>query len=176
MNNERYCREKYPNIKTQNIKYMNKDLTNRLREVLLNGKWIANTNFKEQITSVSWEQAIQKVENLNTIALLTFHVNYYLKGLLNVFEGGNLDIKDKFSFDMPEIKSETDWLNLVNEFVSNAEKFINQVEKMDDNLLAQPFVKEEYGSYLRNIEAQIEHSYYHLGQVSLIKKMILSNI
>ena len=152
---------------------MNKDLANRLREVLLAGRWIANTNFKEQITSISWEQAIEKIENLNTIALLTFHVNYYLKGLLQVFEGGNLEIKDKFSFDMPEIVSETDWLNLVNEFVSNAERFINHVEKMDDNLLTQPFVKEEYGSYLRNIEAQIEHSYYHLGQVSLIKKLVM---
>ena len=152
---------------------MNKDLANRLKEVLLNGKWIANTNFMEQITSISWEQAIEKIENLNTIALLTFHVNYYLKGLLQVFEGGNLEIKDKFSFDMPEIVSETDWLNLVNEFVSNAERFINHVEKMDDNVLTQPFVKEEYGSYLRNIEAQIEHSYYHLGQISLIKKLVM---
>ena len=152
---------------------MNKDLANRLREVLLSGKWIANTNFKEQITSISWEQAIEKIENLNTISLLTFHVNYYLKGLMQVFEGGNLEIKDKFSFDMPEIVSETDWLNLVNEFVSNAERFVNHVEKMDDHLLKQPFVKEEYGSYLRNIEAQIEHSYYHLGQVSLIKKLVM---
>ncbi|MGE0931575.1 DUF1572 family protein [Peijinzhouia sedimentorum] len=47
---------------------------------------------------------------------------------------------------------------------------MDQVEKMDDDLLRQTFVKEEYGSYLRNIEAQIEHSYYHLGQISLIKK------
>lgn len=45
---------------------------------------------------------------------------------------------------------------------------------MDDSLQSQPFVKQEYGTYLRNIEAQIEHSYYHLGQISLIKKMIMS--
>ena len=152
---------------------MNIDLANRLKEVLLNGKWIANTNFKEEITNISWEQAIEKVETLNTIALLTFHVNYYIKGLLNVFEGGNLEIKDKFSFDMPEITSEKDWLQLVDEFVNNAEKFIDHVEKMDNNLLNQPFVNEAYGSYERNIEAQIEHSYYHLGQVSLIKKLIM---
>lgn len=152
---------------------MNKYLANRLREVLLNGKWIANTNFKEQITSISWEQAIQRIENLNSIASLTFHINYYFKGLLNVFEGGKLEIKDKYSFDMPEINSVTDWNNLVNEFISNSEKFINHVELMDNNLINQPFVKEEYGSYLRNIEAQIEHSYYHLGQVSLIKKMLI---
>ena len=152
---------------------MNKDLANRLREVLLNGKWIANTNFKEQITNTTWQQAIERVDNLNTIALLTFHINYYLKGLLNVFEGGNLEISDKYSFDMPEISSEKDWQSLVNEFISNAEKFIQCVEKMDEQLLLQPFVKEEYGSYLRNIEAQIEHGYYHLGQISLIKKMIV---
>ena len=152
---------------------MNKDLSDRLREVLLNGRWVANTNLKEQITSINWEQANEKVQDLNTIALLTFHVNYYLKGILNVFEGGELEIKDKFSFDMPEIKSEMDWLDLVNDFIHNSERFIYQVEKMDEKDLAQQFVKEEYGSYLRNIEAQIEHSYYHLGQISLIKKLIM---
>lgn len=151
---------------------MNNDLANRLRAVLLDGKWIANTNFKEQITRITWSQAIQRVENLNTIALLTFHINYYVKGLLTVFEGGNLDIKDKYSFDMPEIKSEMDWNNLVKEFVSNAEKFSDRVEAMDENFLSQPFVRAEYGSNLRNIEGQIEHCYYHLGQVSLIKKLM----
>ena len=147
-------------------------IANRLREVLLNGKWIANTNFKEQILSVSWEQAIQKVENLNTIALLTFHINYYLAGLLNVFAGGKLEIKDKYSFDLPEIKSEKDWNKLVNDFLVNSEIFANQVEHMEESMLDQPFADEKYGSYLRNIEGVIEHSYYHLGQVSLIRKMI----
>jgi hypothetical protein len=147
-------------------------ITNRLREVLLDGKWIANTNFKEQIESISWQQAFQKVDNLNTIALLTFHINYYLAGILNVFEGGTLDIRDKYSFNLPEINTEADWMKLVNDFLSNSEKFINHVEKMDENTLDQPFVDEKYGSYLRNIEGVIEHSYYHLGQVSLIKKMI----
>ena len=147
-------------------------IANRLREVLLNGKWIANTNFKEQILSVSWEQAIQKVDNLNTIALLTFHINYYLVGLSNVLNGGRLEIKDKYSFDLPEIKSEKDWNKLVNDFLNNSEMFAKQVEQLDESMLDQPFVDEKYGSYLRNIEGVIEHSYYHLGQVSLIRKMI----
>lgn len=150
----------------------NNDLAIRLKEVLLNGKWIANTNFKEQLTNIHWKQAKYHIENLNSIALLTFHVNYYLKGLIQVFEGGKLEIKDQYSFDMPKICSETDWNKLVNEFLSNSEKFISHVEKMDDHQLNMPFIKEEYGSYSRNIEAQIEHSYYHLGQVVLIKKLI----
>jgi hypothetical protein len=46
---------------------------------------------------------------------------------------------------------------------------------MDDSLLDQPFVEEKYGSYWRNIEGVIEHSYYHLGQVLLIQKVVAAN-
>ena len=91
-------------------------LANRLREVLLNGHWIANTNYKEQLLSVTWEQATQQILNLNTIAALTYHVNYYLAGVLNVFNGGALEIRDKFSFDLPVIKSQQEWKQLVDIF------------------------------------------------------------
>ena len=150
-------------------------MANRLREVLLNGNWIANTNYKEQILSIKWEHAIQKVGNLNTIAALTFHINYYLAGLLNVFNGGQLEISDKYSFNLPEIKSEKEWSKLVNDFLNNSEKFANHVEQMTESMLDQPFIDEKYGSFLRNIEGVIEHSYYHLGQVSLIRKMIMQS-
>jgi len=153
----------------------NKELTNRLNEVLLNGRWIANTNFKLQIESVTWKQATQKIGSLNTIASLTFHVNYYLAGIINVFKGGELEIRDKYSFDMQPIESEADWKRLVNEFSNNSEEFIKEVAKIPDDKLEEPFVDEKYGTYLRNIEGVIEHSYYHLGQISLIKKMIIEN-
>jgi uncharacterized damage-inducible protein DinB len=150
----------------------NTTLASRLREVLLDGHWIANTNYKKQLESINWKQAIKKVDNLNTIAALTFHINYYMEGLLNVFNGGKLEISDKYSFDLPEIKTEQDWNELLNRFLTNAEHFAGKVEQMDDAIFDQPFVDEKYGSYLRNIEGVIEHSYYHLGQVSLIRKMI----
>jgi hypothetical protein len=153
----------------------NQLIANRLREVLLNGHWVANTNYKEQLQQITWEQATQKIGSLNTIAALTYHVNYYMAGLLKLFETGVLEIKDKYSFDLPAIESEADWQKLVNGFLVNSEKFAVQVAQMPEEKLDQPFVEEKYGSYLRNIEAVIEHSYYHLGQISLIKKMIAGN-
>ncbi len=147
-------------------------LANRFKEVLLNGKWIANTNYKDQLLTVTWKQATKKIGSLNTIALLTFHINYYLKGILNVFEGGLLEIRDKYSFDAPKISSVEDWNRLLDDMWSNAEKFADHVELMSEEKLEDYFVKEEYGSYRRSIEGVIEHSYYHLGQISLIKKMI----
>lgn len=149
------------------------DLTSRLDEVLLNGRWIANTNFKEQIESVTWVQATQKIGTLNTIAALTYHVNYYLAGIINVFRGGTLEIRDKYSFDLPPIESETDWKKLVDEFLINSKNFVKEVAKLPDSKLDDPFVDEKYGTYLRNIEGVIEHGYYHLGQVSLIRKLII---
>ena len=147
-------------------------ISNRIREVLLNGHWIANTNYKEQVLSVHWKQATEKVGNLNTIAALTFHINYYLVGLLNAFETGKLEISDKFSFDLSPIRSEPDWNEMVADFISNSEKFADRVEQIEDHLLDQPFIDERYGTLLRNIEGVIEHSYYHLGQISLIKKIL----
>ena len=149
-----------------------KELANRLTEVLLNGHWIANTNYKSQIENLTWEQATHKIETLNTIAALTFHVNYYLAGIINVFRGGELEIRDKYSFDIPPIESESDWLRLKDEFITNSEIFINGVLNLPDIKLDEAFVEEKYGTYLRNIEGVIEHSYYHLGQISLIRKMI----
>jgi hypothetical protein len=151
----------------------NVTIANRIREVLLNGHWIANTNCKEQILSVNWQQATQKVGNLNTIAALTFHLNYYLVGLLNAFESGMLEISDKYSFNAPLIKSELEWNQLIDQFLSNSVTFANKVEQMEDNYFDKPFIDEKYGTFLRNIEGVIEHSYYHLGQISLIRKMLL---
>ena len=151
-----------------------KQLANRFREVLLNGSWIANTNYTDQLSNVSWKQAITKIGSLNTIAVLTYHVNYYVAGVLNLFEGGNLEIRDKYSFDAPEIKSEEDWNGLFNEMHLNAEKLADYIERMPNDKLEEIFVDEKYGTYRRNIEGIIEHSYYHLGQISLIKKMILN--
>ena len=151
-------------------------IANRFREVLLNGTWIANTNFKDQLSQVSWEQATHKIGALNTIAALTYHINYYIAGVLNVFEGGALEIRDKYSFDLPEISSQEAWEKLLNELFTNSEKFAKHLDRMSDEKLESTFVEEKYGTYRRNIEGMIEHSYYHLGQISLIKKMILEKI
>ena len=150
----------------------NETLAYRLREVLLDGHWIANTNYKKQIQSITWEEATQKIGTLNTIAALTFHINYYLAGLLNAFEKGKLEISDKYSFDLPPIQSASEWDQMVTEFLTNAEKFVATVAQMNDAHFDEPFIEEKYGTLLRNIEGVIEHSYYHLGQVSLINKMI----
>jgi uncharacterized damage-inducible protein DinB len=147
-------------------------LANRFREVILNGTWIANTNFKNELSKINWKIAIKKSENLNSIAALAQHIHYYIKGIKNVFLGGPLEISDKYSFDFPEIQSEQEWLNFLAEFWKDSEELALLIETMEETKLNAYFVDEKYGSYYRNIDAMIEHSYYHLGQIVLINKIL----
>lgn len=147
-------------------------LAKRFREVILNGTWIANTNFKDQLTQTDWQQADQKVQDLNTIAVLAQHIHYYIKGLNQVFRGGDLEISDRYSFDFQPMSSEAQWQTFLETFWEDAHTFADLVEKIPDAMLGETFVKVQYGTYLRNIEAMIEHSYYHLGQIVLIRKLL----
>lgn len=149
------------------------EIAKRFREILLNGDWVVATNFKDQLSDLTWKQATTRIGTLNTIATLTFHINYYIAGILNVLEGGSLDIRDKYSFNCIPIKSQEDWEKLLDKMWNDAERFADILELMPNEKLEEVFADEKYGSYHRNINAMIEHSYYHLGQIALIKKMLL---
>ncbi len=147
-------------------------LAYRFREVLLDGHWIANTNFKDQLTGLSWQEATRQIGPLNTIAALTFHIYYYIGGIARFFETGTLDIRDQFSFDAPPIQSPEDWETRLNDLWAKSDQLADAIERLSEEQLEATFVKEQYGTYRRNIEGLIEHCYYHLGQIVVIKKMI----
>ena len=152
-----------------------KQIANQFREVQLNGTWIS-TNLKKELSDVTWQQATTKIGTLNTIADLAFHINYYVAGVVQVLEGGSLDIRDKFSFDRPPIESQADWKQLLAKIWADAERFAALAEQLSDAQLQAGFVKEEYGNYFRNIIGMTEHSYYHLGQIVLLKKLIRDGV
>jgi len=149
-----------------------KSLESRLKEVLTEGSWVTGTNVLKQINETTLKGATKEVYGLNSIAQLTFHIHYYIAGVLQVLEGGDLTIKDQLSFDTTPISSDEDWQNLINQYTTDAEKFIALVANLSDEKLKENFVKAEYGDYERNINVLIEHTYYHLGQIALIKKLI----
>jgi len=152
-----------------------KQIADQFREVQLNGTWIS-TNLKKELTDVTWQQATTKIGTLNTIADLAFHVNYYVAGVVQVLKGGSLDIRDKFSFDHPPIESQADWEELLAKIWADAEQFASLVEQLSEAQLQEGFVDKKYGNYFRNIIGMTEHSYYHLGQIVLLKKLIRDGV
>lgn len=158
----------FPDIRTMSLV---EQIAKHFREVHFGGNWTA-VNLKDTLSGVTWQQATTKVDNLNTIAVLVFHINYYVSAVLKVLLGGPLDASDKFSFDLPPLTSEEDWQKLVAKALTEAEQFALQIEKMEEQKLFEEFAAPQYGNYYRNLTGIIEHTHYHLGQISLMKKML----
>jgi len=58
---------------------------------------------------------------------------------------------------------------------TEAEKFAKLIEKLPEDSLGDVFVDPKYGTYYSNLHGIIEHVHYHLGQIVLIKKIILDS-
>jgi len=150
---------------------ISKQIASHFKQVFFGGNW-TSVDFTAELKDVDWVVATTKVKDLNTIARLVFHVDYYIDVTIKVLEGGPLDAHDKFSFDCPEINNEEDWENLRTKLFRDATTYAGLVEHLPDSKLEELFCLEKYGNYYRNIHGLIEHCHYHLGQIVLIKKLI----
>jgi hypothetical protein len=148
-----------------------KELARQFREVAFGGNWTA-VDLKSTLNDVSWKMASTKFSNLNTIADLTHHMTYYFKPVTKVLEAGQLIASDKESWKLPEISIEDQWQKFKDDVLHEAELFASAIEKYPGDKLEAPFIDEQYGNYFRNISGIIEHLHYHLGQITLIKKLI----
>ena len=147
-------------------------IAKHFREVYFGGNW-TSVNLKDTLKDVSWQEATTKAGSLNTIAALVFHINYYVSAILKVLHGEQLNAHDKYSFDLSPIQSGEDWEKLLNKTWKDAEDFASLVEQLPESKLSETFAQEKYGNYYRNLHGVIEHTHYHLGQIVLIKKLVV---
>lgn len=148
-------------------------IAKHFRDVHFGGNWTVS-NFKDVLADVSWQQATARVGGYNTILGLTYHAHYFVNALLRVLQGHPLDAHDKFSFDHPAIRSQHDWELFLQTVWNDAENTAALIEKLPDSILAGDFADKKYGSYYRNITGTIEHLHYHLGQIVILKKMLVT--
>lgn len=148
-----------------------KQIAKHFRDVYFGGNWTA-VNLKDTLADVTLQQATTKVHNLNTIATLVFHTNYYVNPVLKVLQGQPIVASDKLSFNLQPITTDEEWQKLVTKVLTEAEELASQMEALDDAKLQDVFANPKYGNYYRNLLGIIEHTHYHLGQISLIKKII----
>ncbi len=147
-------------------------LAHRLREVILEGTWIANTNYRDQLQQIDWEMATDTTYHTNSIAILAQHIHYYVLGIKNALSSRSLDISDSRSFDFTAIDSSQKWKDFQEKFWADTQELAATIEQMSEEQMSADFFDKKYGSYQRNFEGLIEHSYHHLGQVVLLHKML----
>lgn len=151
---------------------LTKQIAKHLRDVHFGGNW-TSVNLKDNLADMTWKEATTQVYSFNTIAALVYHMNYFVSAVSKVLQGGPLDAHDKYSFDLPPILSQEDWGKLLNKTWADAESFAGLIEQLPESKLGETFSDEKYGNYYRNIHGVIEHIHYHLGQIVLIKKILL---
>lgn len=151
-----------------------KQLATHFRQLYFGGNWTW-VNLKDALKEIGWEQAISKVKDFNTIAILVYHIGYYVSVQLKVLKGGNLEGTDKDSFNCQPIQSAEDWESLLSKTWQEGEEYAALVEQLPDQHLEEVFVMEKYGNWHRNLMGLIEHAHYHLGQIVMLKKMMQSD-
>lgn len=147
-------------------------IAKQIREVHFGGNW-TDVNLQDTLKGLTWQQSITKALDFNTIAALVYHINYFTVAVIKVLEGGPLTSSDKYSFDLAPIQSANDWEKLKIKNSDDAEHLAKLVEQLPEEKLDEIFTHEKYESYYKNIQGIIEHVHYHLGQMVLIKKMVL---
>lgn len=146
-------------------------IAKHFRDVHFGGNWTWS-NMKDNLEDVTWQQATTQVQSFNTIAVLTYHISYFVTAVTDVLEGRPLTSSDKLSFSHPPIESQEDWENMLDGIWKSAEHCALLIEQLPEEKLWEIFVEEKYGNYYRNLNGLIEHTHYHLGQIAIIKKMV----
>ena len=145
-------------------------IAKQIRGVFFGGNW-TDSNFKDQLAEVNWEQAFAKIGDHNNIAELAYHIIYFVRVQLRVLEGGSLQGNDAESFDVPAFKSDQEWRSFIDEALVAAKRHAELVARLDDAILFQAFVEKKYGTWWDNLLGLIEHTHYHWGQISLLRKL-----
>lgn len=146
-------------------------IARHIRELHFGENW-TDVSLKELLADLNWKEANIQVHNLNSIAVLVFHINYYINAVLKVLQNKPLEARDKYSFDLPPVNSKKDWDLLLTKTWDEAEEFTKLIENLTEQELWSIMIDKKYDTYYRNFQGIIEHCHYHLGQIALIKKII----
>ncbi len=148
-------------------------IAKHLHELFFGNSWTgSHCNITTQLEGITWKQATQQVEGFNSIATLLYHLSYYVTIQKGVLLGEGLNGSDKESFETPSVTDEASWDSLKQHVFKDVDVVCGLLQEFPEDQLQNDFDVPKYGSNLRNFMGLLEHSYYHLGQIVLLKKMV----
>lgn len=150
--------------------HLSKQIAKHMYDVHFGGNW-TTIHVQEVLENVTYQQAIFQVKDFNTIAHLTYHINYYVSEVMHVLKGNELQASDKVSFHLPKDFNSKDWGTLKQKTLTDAKQFSKLISEIAPDKWDTYFSHKKYGSYFRNMVGILEHTHYHLGQIVLIKKL-----
>ncbi len=152
-------------------------LTKKIEKVYNSSPWYGNS-IKSILNDVDSKTAFTKAaRNIHTIAELVVHIITWREFVISKIKGDNdFKLTQKLSFDWKRIdrNEKTAWKSLLDALEINQSEILSTLKKLDDDFLKLPVRRRRYNVEFL-IEGGIQHDIYHLGQISLLKKMIKGN-
>ena len=162
----------YKRFKINNMSKITNELALHIREIHFGNNW-SDSDMKMVLSDVTWQQAVAThIPSANNIAVLVFHMNFYLNYVHKHIQGIKYVFEHEDSFKVPAIQSESDWQTLLQKTWDDAEAFAQSVEKLPDDDNFFKAIPPNHNSFYKNIQGVVEHNHYHLGQIVLLKKLV----
>ena len=148
------------------------ELARHIRETHFGNNW-TDVDMTAVLKDVTWQQAVATpIPDANSIAVLVFHINFYLNYVHKSIKEGVYQFDHEDSFKVPPIQSEADWQALLQKTWDDAEAFAQTVEKLPNSASIYDIIPPFSNSFYKNIQGIVEHTHYHLGQIVLLKKLV----
>lgn len=148
-------------------------LAQNLLAVFVGNNW-SEAAFATTLEGINHQQATTITPaSPNTIAALVNHICYWNNMLRERINGADPEISETNGFDVTDVTSEADWLALI---AKTRQSFMNLAGAMagfpPDRLLE----KTNHGAstFEVNFYGTIEHAYYHLGQMVMLKHLVMA--
>jgi hypothetical protein len=154
---------------------LNSQIAKHFRDIHFGGNW-TSVNLKDTVSDLSWQQATTQVHTLPyhcyagvshellswTLSLRYFKGEFWMQKI-NTASLIHLSLRRKTG------------VTYLDKVWADAESFARLVEEFPEHKWMEDFTDPKHGNYYRNVHGIIEHMHYHLGQIVLIKKLVLQS-
>ncbi len=146
-------------------------IATHILEVHEGNNW-TEVNIKTTLEDVTHKEATTVTKaSYNTIAALVHHLSFYNDVVMQRLVGVNPVISDTNGFEMLPVKNEHDWKKLKERNLDSARQLAQAVKHFPEEKIFQLTVT-GHSTHYKMLHGIVEHAYYHLGQIVLLKKLV----
>ncbi|MEP6675734.1 MAG: DinB family protein [Ferruginibacter sp.] len=136
--------------------------------------WIG-VNFKEALHEVNAATAAKKISGeINSVWQLVNHIIYWRNTVVIRLNGSN-DRPPFVDFLLPETLDEEHWKQTLHDFEAAYHQLRSAIHNFKEEQLHKPSVKAGQTNF-ELLVGSLQHDAYHLGQIVLLKKLILNYV
>jgi uncharacterized damage-inducible protein DinB len=140
-------------------------------EVHEGNNW-TEVDVRTTLSDVSLKEATMRTKaSVNSIASILQHLTFWNRVIVKRVNGIIVAVTADNGFSGPFLHDEEDWNRLKADNISSAYELAEAIRNFDEARLEQPILPEHASAY-KNLQGSVEHVYYHLGQIVILKQLI----